>query len=71
MATTKTFGKFDVAAGERCGNICEEYTCPGCYATVDEDATECHQCKAPIKTYTEEVTNYYCEIRDPEENDDD
>lgn len=70
MARTDKFGKFDVSPGERCGNISEEYTCPGCYTTVDEGDTECSECKAPIRTYTEEVTNYYCEIRDPDEDDD-
>lgn len=67
--TAKTYGKFDVPVGEKCGNLTDTYTCPGCYHDVDEDATECQNCSAPIRCYTEEVTNYYCQIRDPDEDD--
>lgn len=69
--TAKTYGKFDVPVGEKCGNLLpDSYTCPGCYNDVDEDATECPNCSAPIRCYTEEVTNHYCEIRDSDEEND-
>lgn len=69
--TDKTYGKMDAAVGEKCGNLDDRFTCPGCYTDHFSIVTECSNCAAPLKCYEEEVTNYFCAIRDPHEDNED
>lgn len=62
----KTFGKMQVERGERCTNpgFDDRFTTPCCYADVDEDATECPECGAPIGCEVEQQPVAVCKIRE-------
>lgn len=64
----KTFGRMGASVGDKCGNLDERYTCPGCYHDHFKEVSECECCGSPLECYEEEVTNYYCKIRDPEDD---
>lgn len=69
----KTYGKFEVNAGETCSNSphVEGFTTPCCYSDEDEDATECSDCGAPISCEYEMVPVAVCTIREEEDEDED
>lgn len=69
---SELFGKMQVPHGERCRNPGQDdrFTMPCCYADVDEDATTCPQCSAPIVCEVEQQPVAVCRIADKDEEDD-
>lgn len=63
---TERFGTMQVGRGERCTNPGqdERFTTPCCYEDVDESATECPKCGAPIECTVEQEPVAVCTIRE-------
>lgn len=65
----ETFGRMEAERGERCTNpgVDDRFTTPCCYADVDEDATECPECSAPIVCEVEQQPVAVCRIAEKDE----
>ena len=61
-----TYGKMKAEWGDRCSNpgYEDKFTTPCCYEDVDEDATHCPECDAPIFCAVEQQPVAVCTIGD-------
>ncbi len=62
-----TYGPQGATDGEKCSNMTETYTCPGCYTDYDKRVSRCDRCNAPLRCYKEEVPHYVCEVDERDE----